>query len=144
MKKYSIYPLLFIHNYRIRKLYRINLKHSEILILCLIGYLSISVVWRLADGTNTMHKFTIIYLFTPQRSHKSVIFSLEFVCVFGSAFEQKFQPNELTDLDAVFAKWLLTTLARTLLTLVILEWYGSIFIYRRYPANSCSFRWSMF
>ena len=25
-----------------------------------------------------------------------------------------------------------------------LSWYGSIFIYRRYPANSCSFRWSMF
>ena len=23
-------------------------------------------------------------------------------------------------------------------------WYGSIFIYRRYPANSYSFRWSMF
>ena len=23
-------------------------------------------------------------------------------------------------------------------------WYGSIFIYRMYPANSCSFRWPMF
>ena len=26
----------------------------------------------------------------------------------------------------------------------MVEWYGSIFVYRRYPANSCSFRWSMF
>ena len=33
----------------------------------------------------------------------------------------------------------------TFLSCIIqLEWYGSIYIYRRYPANSCSFRWSMF
>ena len=32
----------------------------------------------------------------------------------------KFQPNECTDLDAVFAKWLLLALARTLLNLVTL------------------------
>ena len=25
-----------------------------------------------------------------------------------------------------------------------MEWNGSIFIYQRYPANSCSLRWSMF
>ena len=32
----------------------------------------------------------------------------------------KFQPNRWTDLDAVFAKWLLTALAQTLLNLVTL------------------------
>ena len=32
----------------------------------------------------------------------------------------KFQPNRRTDLDAVFAKWLLSTLAQTLLKLVTL------------------------
>ena len=42
------------------------------------------------------------------------------VCVCPEFLWTKFQPNGWTDLDAVFAKWLLTTLARTLLKLVTL------------------------
>ena len=47
----------------------------------------------------------------------------------------KFKPNEWTDLDAVFAKWLLTALARTLLKLVTLvqrsrsQWRNTHFFY---------------
>ena len=45
----------------------------------------------------------------------------------------KFQPNGCTDLDAVFAKWLLTAMARTLLNLVTLgqrsrsQWRNTLF-----------------
>ena len=46
------------------------------------------------------------------------------MCVYVSVCPEflwtKFQPNGCTDLDAVFAKWLLTALARTLLKLVTL------------------------
>ena len=36
------------------------------------------------------------------------------------------------------------TMGRILNNLPYLIWYGSIFIYQRYPANSCSFWWSIF
>ena len=43
------------------------------------------------------------------------------VCVSGWILvNQKFQPNGWTDLNAIFAKWLLKTLAQTLLELVTL------------------------
>ena len=41
------------------------------------------------------------------------------LCVMSSC-EKKFQPNGCTDLNAVFDKWLLTALARTILNLVYL------------------------
>ena len=60
--------------------------------------------------------------FTPPRNRGGVIFSLQFVCVCvcPEFLWTKFQPNGCTDLDAVFAKWLLTTLAQILLKLVTL------------------------
>ena len=58
--------------------------------------------------------------FTPPRNRGGVIFSLQFVCVCPDFLWTKFKPNGCTDLDAVFAKWLLTALARTLLKLVTL------------------------
>ena len=69
-------------------------------------------------------------LITPPRNRGGVIFSLQFVsvsvclCMCVSVCPDflwtKFQPNGCTDLDAVFAKWLLTALALILLKLVIL------------------------
>ena len=55
--------------------------------------------------------------FTPPRNRGGVIFSLQFICVCVSDFscEKKFQPIGYTNLDAVFAKRLLSTLAWTLL-----------------------------
>ena len=71
-----------------------------------------------------------VFVFTPPRNRGGVIFSLQFVsvCVCVSVclsvcpdfLWTKFQPNGCTDLDAVFTKWLLTTLARSLLKLVTL------------------------
>ena len=72
--------------------------------------------------------------FTPPRNRWGVIFSLQFVCVSVCVcvgvcvcvsvcpdfLWTKLQPNGCTDLDAVFAKWLLTALAQTLLKLVTL------------------------
>ena len=69
--------------------------------------------------------------FTPPRNRGWVIFSLQFVslcvCVCLSVclcvrkfLWTKFQPSGCIDLDAVFAKWLLPALARTLLILVTL------------------------
>ena len=69
---------------------------------------------------------------TPPRNRGGVIFSLQFIyvcvcvcvclCVCESVCPDflwtKFQPNLWTDLDAIFAKWLLTALAQTLLKLV--------------------------
>ena len=77
------------------------------------------------------------FIFTPPQNRGGVIFLLQFVCVFVCVcvcvcvcmcvcvcvyvcvfnvfLLTKFQRNGCTDLDAVFAKWLLTTLARTLL-----------------------------
>ena len=59
--------------------------------------------------------------FTPPRNRGGVIFSLQFVsvcvclCVCPVEFLwTKFQLNGWTNLDAVFTKWLLRTLARTL------------------------------
>ena len=61
---------------------------------------------------------------TPPWNHGGVIFSLQFICVcvylcvcvcvcFRLCLWTKFQPNGWTDLDAVFAKWLLIALAQT-------------------------------
>ena len=75
-------------------------------------------------------KLRTFYIFTSPRNRGGVIFSLQFVCmsvclcvclsvcVSGSFLWTKFQPNRYTDLDAVFAKHLHSTLARTLLKLV--------------------------
>ena len=62
------------------------------------------------------------------KNRGGVIFSLQFVClcvcvclsVCLSVLWTKFQSNGCTDLEAVFAKWLLPALARTLLNLVTL------------------------
>ena len=63
-------------------------------------------------------------LFISPRNRGGVIFSLQFVsvCVCESVCQlTKYQLNECTDLDTVFAKWLLIALARTLLKLVTLD-----------------------
>ena len=64
---------------------------------------------------------------TPPQNRKGVIFLLQFVCVCVSVclcvrhfLWTKFQPNGCIDLDAVFAKWLLTALAQILLNSVTL------------------------
>ena len=81
-------------------------------------------------------------LFAPPLNRGGVIFSLQFVCVsvcvcvcvsVRTFLWTKFQPNGCTDLDAVFAKWLLPLLAQTLLNLVTLgqrsrsQWRNSHF-----------------
>ena len=56
----------------------------------------------------------------------------------------KFQPNGCTDLDAVFTKWLLTALARTLLNLVTLgqrsrsQWRDTLFFLHKSLLTSLS------
>ena len=70
---------------------------------------------------NIQKQNMVCILFTPPRNLGGVIFSLQFVCmcVCPTLFLwTKSQPNGCTDLDAVFVKWLLTTLAKTLLKLV--------------------------
>ena len=76
-------------------------------------------------GFNTLRAMII----TPHRNRGGVIFSLQFVCVsvylsvclcVRLCLWRKFQPNGCTDLNAVFAKRLHSTLARTLLKLVTL------------------------
>ena len=60
-------------------------------------------------------------IITPPRIRGGVIFSFQFACVCLSVQHflwTKFQPNGCTDLDAVFAKWLLTALALSLLKFV--------------------------
>ena len=58
--------------------------------------------------------------FTPPQNLGVVIFSLQFVsvcvcvCVLSVCQWTTFQPNKCINLDTVFAKWLLTALARTL------------------------------
>ena len=77
----------------------------------------------LRSKLNVLSSVNFKYRFiTPPRNRGGVIFSLQFVyvsvclcvCV-RLLLWTKFQPNGWTDLDAVFAKWLLTALARTLL-----------------------------
>ena len=68
---------------------------------------------------------SLLLLFTPPQNRGGVIFLLQFVCVSVCVSVRlclwtKFQPNGWTDLDVVFAKWLLTALTRTLLKLVTL------------------------
>ena len=63
------------------------------------------------------------WVFTPPQNRGGVIFSLQFVCVsvclcVRLCLLTKFQPNGCTDLDAVLAKRLFSTLAQNLLKLV--------------------------
>ena len=60
-----------------------------------------------------------------KQNRGGVIYLLQFVCVCVCVclsarlcLWKKFQPNEWTDLDVFFAKWLLSALAQTLLKLV--------------------------
>ena len=69
-------------------------------------------------------------IITPPRNRGSVIFLLQFVCLSVCVYVCVFvcvsvsvsceQNSSQTDFDAVFAKWLLTALAQTLLKLVTL------------------------
>ena len=66
-----------------------------------------------------------IFFYTSTKSWRDFIFTavlFVYVCVCVSAClsVNKTQPKRCTDLDAVFTKWLLTTLAQTLLKLVFL------------------------
>ena len=67
-----------------------------------------------------------VYNYTSTKSWRGYIFIAVClcvcvcVCVCPEFLWTKFQPNGCTDLDAVFAKQLLTTLSRTLLKLVTL------------------------
>ena len=72
-----------------------------------------------------------IFIITPPWNREWGIFSLQFICVSiclsvclsvcpAEFLWTKFQLNGCKDLDAVFAKWLLITLAGTLLKLVTL------------------------
>ena len=65
------------------------------------------------------------FLYTSTKSWRGYIFTAVCLCVCLSVclcvrlcLLTKFQPNECTDLDEVFAKWLLTTLSQTQLKLV--------------------------
>ena len=63
--------------------------------------------------------FFVHIVITPPRNRGGVIFSLQFVCVSVCLCVRhflltKFQPNGCTNLDAVFAKWLLPALAQTI------------------------------
>ena len=96
--------------------------------------------WKFYDRLE--REFYVHQIITPPRNRGGVIFSLQFVCVCLSVslfvrlcLWTKFQPNGWTDLDAVFAKWLLTALARTLLKLVTLgqrsksQWRNTYFFF---------------
>ena len=85
---------------------------------------------------------------TPPRNREGVIFSLHFVyvcvcvclCVFvclSVCHWTKFQQNEWTDLDAVFAKWLLTALAQTLGHSNVI----SIFLYFKFYGTYKLYTW---
>ena len=74
--------------------------------------------------------FHLFFFFTPPRNRGGFMFSLQIVsvCVCLSVclsvrlcLWTKFQPNRWTDLDAIFAKWLLIAQAQTLLKLVTLS-----------------------
>ena len=109
--------------------------------LCTIAFPDYPVVFELLSEDlikNLRHSgtFCVYHLvcyaivITPPRNRGGVIFSLQFVCVSvclcvclsvcPKFLWTKFQPNGCTDLDAVFAKWLLTILAQNLLNLVTL------------------------
>ena len=66
----------------------------------------------------------IHYFYTSTKSWRGYIFTAVCLCVCVSVCPiflwTKFQPNGCIDLDAVFAKWFLITLAQTLLNLVTL------------------------
>ena len=69
-----------------------------------------------------------VYIMTPPRNPGWVVFSLQIVCLcvyvcvcVRLCLWAKFQPNRCTDLDAVFAKRLLSTLAQTLLYIEICD-----------------------
>ena len=102
----------------------------------------------------------MISFFTPPRNRGGVIFSLQFVyvCVCLSVcpalLVNKFQPNGWTDLDAIFAKWLLPALTWTLLNLVTLhsqrsrsrwcntQFFFIILCYFPYLASQLFYVWS--
>ena len=102
--------------------------------------------------------------FTTPRNRGGVIFSLQFVCVSvcvcvcvcvcvytSDVFLLiKCQPNGWNDLDVVFAKWLLTALAQTLLKLVTLgqrsrsQWRNTITSSpKRFLWNLYTINWSL-
>ena len=67
---------------------------------------------------------TGFFFYTATKSWKGYIFITVYLCgclsvwlsVYLSVYQlAKFKPNGCTDLDAIFAKWLLTILALTLL-----------------------------
>ena len=61
------------------------------------------------------------FIFTPPQNRGGVIFLLRFVCLSVSVCVcVSVNKIQATDLDAVFAKWLLIALARTLLKLMTL------------------------
>ena len=66
----------------------------------------------------------LLVFYTSTKLCRGYIFTSVRLCVCVSVCPEflwtKFQPNGCTDLDAVFAKWLLPALARTLLNLVAL------------------------
>ena len=94
----------------------------------------VRVISHRRGGVYVLKMLLVFSVITSPRNRWGVIFSLQFVCVcvsvclsvflcvcLMSACEQKFQPNRCTDLDAVFAKWLLTPLSQALLILVTLS-----------------------
>ena len=81
------------------------------------------LAWRGTKWLAGLVLYEISPFVTPPRNRGGVIFSLQFVCVcvcVQLCLWTKFQPNGCTDLDSVFTKRLLSTLALTLLKLVTL------------------------
>ena len=82
--------------------------------------------WLNQKPINCICMYFVYTFYTSTKSWRGYIFTSVCLCVCLSVclsevfLLTKFQPNEWTALDAVFAKWLLTALARTLLKLVTL------------------------
>ena len=106
-----------------------------VLNLCIV-YVSIICTNSIKSFINLCLLFACLFFFYKKGNKKDkesfvtpggVTFSLQFVCVcvclclsVRHFLWTKFQPNGCIDLDAVFAKWLLTAMAQTLLNLVTL------------------------
>ena len=74
-----------------------------------------------------LYRYLLFSNYTSTKSWRGYIFTAVclYVCLCVSVcpipcLSTKFQPNKSTDLNAIFAKWLLLALAQTLLKLVTL------------------------
>ena len=107
------------------------------------------VLYDLLNCDTHKHGISLkLFIFTPPRNCLSVCLCVSYVYLWS-----KFQPNRWIELDAVFAKWLLTALAQTLLKLMTLgqrsrsQWRNThlffiILCWFSYFVSQLSFVWS--